>query len=73
MAKTNGGNGNGNGKKRRAVCPYCRESDEVIPILYGMPTPKAFERVERGEVYIGGCSMSPGQPRYYCKCDNREF
>jgi hypothetical protein len=38
-----------------------------------MPTPKAFERVERGEVYIGGCSMSPGQPRYYCKRDNREF
>jgi hypothetical protein len=63
----------GNGKKRRAVCPYCRENDEVIPILYGFPTPEGFEKAERGEVYIGGCVIMGGQPRYYCKRDDREF
>jgi hypothetical protein len=58
----------GNGK---AVCPYCRDADEVIPILYGMPSPEGFEMAERGEVFIGGCE--PGKTHYYCKRDNREF
>ena len=73
------GNGNehgqraakGNGKKNVPMCPYCREKDEVIPILYGFPTHEGFRKAERGEIYLGGFEISP--TRYYCKRDDREF
>ena len=61
----------GNGKKHEIVCPYCHEKDEVIPILYGFPTDKAFLRADRGEIYLGGLDISPYN--YYCKRDDREF
>jgi hypothetical protein len=73
------GNGNvrghrpakGNGKTAGVVCPYCHESDEVIPILYGFPSHVDFRKADRGEVYLGGCEISPYG--YYCKRDDREF
>jgi hypothetical protein len=86
MCKTKGGNGNGNGNGNgqakhghcathgshgRPVCPYCREKDEVIPILYGFPSDKAFLKAERGEVFLGGYIAGP--TAYYCKRDDREF
>lgn len=61
----------GNGKKLDVVCPYCREKDEVIPILYGFPSHEAFKKADRGEVYLGGLDISPYN--YYCKRDDREF
>ena len=60
-----------NGKRPRVVCPFCRESDEVIPILYGFPTHAAFLKADRGEVYLGGCEITPYS--HYCKRDDREF
>jgi len=61
----------GNGKRSVPICPYCHESDEVIPILYGFPSHSAFMKAERGEVYLGGCEISPCS--HYCKRDDREF
>jgi hypothetical protein len=61
----------GGGKNGCPVCPYCREKDEVIPILYGFPSDKAFLKAERGEVYLGGYITGP--TAYYCKRDDREF
>lgn len=57
--------------KHQVVCPYCREADEVIPILYGFPSHEAFKKADRGEVYLGGLDISPYS--YYCKRDDREF
>jgi len=86
MSNAKGGNGTGNGSGKhgscpghkghgrgngRAVCPYCREKDEVIPIFYGFPSDKAFLKAERGEVYLGGTIAGP--TAYYCKRDDREF
>ncbi len=59
------------GKPNVEVCPYCRETDEVIPILYGFPTHAGFMKAERGEVYLGGCEITPYS--FYCKRDDREF
>lgn len=61
----------GNGKGNGVVCPYCREKDEVVPILYGFPSHEAFMKAERGEVYLGGCEITPHS--HYCKRDDREF
>jgi hypothetical protein len=63
--------GRGNGKRSVPVCPYCYETDEVIPILYGIPTDAEFMKAERGEVYLGGCEISPYS--HYCRRDDREF
>ena len=60
-----------NGKSRVPPCPYCHESDDVIPIVYGFPTHAMFLKADRGEVYLGGCEISPYG--YYCKRDDREF
>lgn len=73
------GNGHVNGhghakkaaKKHAVVCPFCREEDEVIPIIYGYPSHSAFMRAERGEIYLGGSIAGP--TGYYCKRDDREF
>lgn len=64
-------NAGGNGKKRVEACPYCHETDEVIPILYGFPTHAGFKKADRGEVYLGGLEIAPYS--YYCKRDDREF
>ena len=61
----------GSAKKLDVVCPYCREKDEVIPILYGVPTHESFKKADRGEIYLGGLDISPYN--YYCKRDDREF
>jgi hypothetical protein len=61
----------GNVKKHIEVCPYCHEKDEVIPILYGFPSHEGFRKADRGEVYLGGCEITPYS--YYCKRDDREF
>ncbi len=51
-------------------CPRC--GGKAIPIVYGMPGPKLFERSKRGEVRLGGCVvMGDGNdPTHYCPaCD----
>ena len=63
--------GRGHGRKDVEACPYCGEKDEVIPILYGFPSDKAFMKAERGELYLGGYIAGP--TAYYCKRDDREF
>ncbi len=63
--------GRGQARKNVEACTYCGEKDEVIPILYGFPTHAGFMKAERGEVYLGGCEVSPYG--YYCKRCDREF
>lgn len=63
--------GRGPSRKNVEACTYCGEKDEVIPILYGFPTHAGFMKAERGEVYLGGCEVSPYS--YYCKRCDREF
>jgi ADP-ribosyl-[dinitrogen reductase] hydrolase len=45
-------------------CTVCGSRLKLLPVLYGYPTPEAFERAERGELVIGGCI--PGGPSGVC-------
>ena len=39
-------------------------------IVYGMPSNELFEQAERGEVVLGGCTISDTMPEWACtKCD----
>ena len=46
-------------------CPRCGAS-AALRILYGYPTPEAFEAAERGELAIGGCMIGEESPDYEC-------
>ena len=57
-------------RRRRKTCPTCKKKDQVVEILYGMPTYEAYEASQRGEFVIGGCCVMPEQPTKHCKrCD----
>lgn len=53
-------------KHRKVFCPKCK-SENVAPIIYGMPTYSTFKRAERGEFFLGGCEIMPCQPDYKCR------
>ncbi|HLL38440.1 MAG TPA: hypothetical protein VK357_02095 [Rubrobacteraceae bacterium] len=50
-----------------STCPRCG-SQNVVPILYGMPRPEMLEEEShRGEVALGGCVVFPDAPDYTCR------
>lgn len=64
-------------------CPTCK-SGKLVPIVYGMPGRELIEQSNRGEIKLGGCSVSQvfdpergfisGDPELYCpKCQGRFF
>jgi predicted RNA-binding Zn-ribbon protein involved in translation (DUF1610 family) len=56
----------------RKPCPRCG-SQEVVKIVYGMPSNETSEKVKRREVEIGGCLPSPAAPQWACKSCGFEF
>ena len=49
-------------------CPKC--NNNLIEIVYGMPSSELFEAEERGEIILGGCCVSDNDPKYHCEnCD----
>ena len=54
-------------------CPVCGKSDEVVRILYGLPTNEAFEDEQAGKLHIGGCCISPNSPKWFRKRCDKEF
>ncbi|GAB3306929.1 carboxypeptidase-like regulatory domain-containing protein [Hymenobacter tenuis] len=54
-------------------CPYCKKSDESIPIIYGFPNKRMMDRAKRNKVRLGGCQLTGCDPQWYCKRDEREF
>ena len=49
-------------------CPECGSTKGIAHILFGLitPTPELQERIDSGEVVLGGCSKLPGGPYYHC-------
>jgi hypothetical protein len=44
----------------------------MVPIVYGFPNAETIRRSERGEIHIGGCFVSPDNPRFRCRhCDEQ--
>jgi hypothetical protein len=37
------------------TCSDCGATCEPLPVLFGYPSPEAFEAARRGEVELGGC------------------
>lgn len=45
-------------------CPKCRSI--LIPYIYGLVGPEVGEAASRGELLIGGCTVSPDNPSWGC-------
>lgn len=55
----------------KVICPKCK-SEHTAPIMYGYPTPEAWEASERGEIILDGCMVFPHQEDYGClDCNHR--
>ncbi len=52
-------------KRKPARCPNCK-SKTVVPIVYGLPTPEAFEDEKKGKLVLGGCIVGPFDPSWKC-------
>lgn len=52
-------------RRRPVRCPQCGERTGV-PILYGLPTPGAFDAAARGEIALGGCVIGLDDPNRRC-------
>ena len=54
-------------------CPVCRQTDQVIPIIYGLPPWELGQKAGEGKVRLGGCIVFPDNPEWYCKRDDIKF
>ena len=70
------------GKRGVKRCPKCNNNDEVVRILYGMPTEFARQEAKAGKIHLGGCcvdifieanGIQVGPPKWYCKRHDLEF
>ena len=61
-------------KRKPRKCPECQYSP-VATVMYGMPVmdKKLEEKLAKGVVSIGGCSVSPDDPTWKCTSCEREF
>jgi hypothetical protein len=46
-------------------CPECG-SEEVIPIVYGLPRPEIVRKAVYGEVILGGSTVHEDAPDLFC-------
>ncbi len=52
----------------KGIKPSCigGHTDNIIPIMYGLPGNMLMKKAKRGKVYLGGCMVSGCDPKYYC-------
>lgn len=61
----------GNSKSEK-ICPYGHKND-IVPILFGLPSLRMMRKEKRGKVYLGGCIVTECDPSWYCKIHKLEF
>jgi len=57
-------------EREKVICPMCN-SDKVAHILYGYPSFEGLEKAEKGELYLGGCTL--GDHFWHCRDCRHEW
>lgn len=52
-------------------CPNC--GNNLVEIIYGIPTSEIIEKVNNKELYIGGCEELDNSLKYHCYFCNRNY
>ena len=46
---------------------------QMVPIIYGLPSPDDFEKEQQGEFVLGGCVVYGDDPQWACPtCGKQE-
>ena len=53
-------------------CPRC-SSDEVLRVVYGLPSEEMIEESIAGRVLLGGCAVWPESPDWQCVACGHEW
>ena len=59
-------------KGPKPACPL-QHSNGIIPIFYGLPSPRALKKAKKGTIHLGGCITTDCDPTYFCKVHNMEI
>lgn len=52
--------------KSKKECPLGHK-DEIMKIVYGLPSKKTLKKAEKGKIKLGGCIVTGCDPIWYCK------
>ena len=58
-------------KESGKLCPK-QHTDNIIPIVYGLPNKRTMKKAEKGKVKLGGCDSGFCE-KWYCKTHNISF
>ena len=47
------------------ICPSCN-SNNVVPIAYGLPGFEMQEEAKKGNIHLGGCVIEEDVPDFHC-------
>ena len=54
------------------LCQSC--GGELLPLVFGYPSPEMMKAATRGETALGGCVLPEDPPLYECSaCDSRFY
>lgn len=60
--------------RKPLICPSCKRRS-IAEIIYGMPgsDPELWERVNAGEIVLGGCCILGDEPDWCCTGCNQQI
>ena len=59
--------------QKKGVCPICRLTKSVVPIVYGLPDQTLFRSAKKGKIVLAGCIIPEYPLKFYCKRDAFDF
>lgn len=59
--------------KKPKRCPVDNKTDDIIPIVYGLPGNKLLRKADRGKVWLAGCELTGCDPTWYCRRHQKTF
>lgn len=48
-------------------------TDNIIPIVYGLPGKRLMKKASKGKIHLSGCNVSDCDPKFYCAIHIVEF
>ena len=59
-------------KTSEKKCPFGHTND-IIPVVYGLPSEKGMKKAEKGKIELGGCTVTECDPKWYCRIHKIKF
>jgi hypothetical protein len=59
-------------KRKPRKCPACG-AENLVRIVYGMPSADLFEKAEAGLIALGGCCVTADDPSWRCMSCNTDI